>query len=209
MCCYSQHPEIHWIFQGYFTVQLSRFFVLLSFSATAYLLYLIKSVLSRTFFIFWKFFFQSVWSDLLSQARQLWYLTTCSSVCQELFCFILEIFPKSCCPLSNHVLSSGQLDYNTTRILFCQPFFNTFFSLASEQQRLNFTLLWNLVLPKSWFSKWNSFFNPQHTSFFFCLLHLYAFSASIRHFWCPISQMLHKWLIYVLTAFNQPRRKMY
>ena len=58
----------------------------------------------------------------------------------RIFCFILEIFPKSCCPLSNHVLSSGQLDYNTTRILFCQPFFNTF-SLASEQQRLNFTLL--------------------------------------------------------------------
>ena len=52
----------------------------------------------------------------------------CCFVCQEFFCFILEIFPKSCCPLSNHVLSSGQLDYNTTRILFCQPFFNTFFT---------------------------------------------------------------------------------
>ena len=112
----------------------------------------------------------------------------CCFVCQDFFCFILEIFPKSCCPLSNHVLSSGQLDYNTTRILFCQPFFNTF-SLASEQQRLNFTLLWHLVLPKSWFSKWNSFFNPQHTSFFFCLLRLYAFSASIRHFWCQIGQV--------------------
>ena len=112
----------------------------------------------------------------------------CCFVCQEFFCFILEIFPKSCCPLSNHVLSSGQLDYNTTRILFCQPFFYTF-SLASEQQRLNFTLLWHLVLPKSWFSKWNSFFNPQHTSFFFCLLRLYAFSASIRHFWCQIGQV--------------------
>ena len=56
MCCYSQHPEIHRIFQGYFTVQLSRFFVLLSFSATACLLYLIKSVLSRTFFHFLKLF---------------------------------------------------------------------------------------------------------------------------------------------------------
>ena len=208
MCCYSQHPEIHWIFQGYFTVQLSRFFVLLSFSATAYLLYLIKSVLSRTFFLFLKVFLsigfvRSVISNVTTLI--VYHVLFCLS---RIFCFILEIFPKSCCPLSNHVLSSGQLDYNTTRILFCQPFFNTF-SLASEQQRLNFTLLWHLVLPKSWFSKWNSFFNPQHTSFFFCLLRLYAFSASIRHFWCQIGQVLHKWPIYVLTAFNQPRRKRY
>ena len=162
----------------------------------------------KNFFSFFENFFQSVLSDPLSQTRQLWYFIMCCFVCQEFFCFILEIFPKSCCPLSNHVLSSGQLDYNTTRILFCQPFFNTF-SLASEQQRLNFTLLWHLVLPKSWFSKWNSFFNPQHTSFFFCLLRLYAFSASIRHFWCQIGQVLHKWPIYVLTAFNQPHRKRY
>ena len=208
MCCYLQHPEIHWIFQGYFTVQLSRFFVLLSFSATAYLLYLIKSVLSRTFFLFLKVFLsigfvRSVISNVTTLI--VYHVLFCLS---RIFCFILEIFPKSCCPLSNHVLSSGQLDYNTTRILFCQPFFNTF-SLASEQQRLNFTLLWHLVLPKSWFSKWNSFFNPQHTSFFFCLLRLYAFSASIRHFWCQIGQVLHKWPIYVLTAFNQPRRKRY
>ena len=208
MCCYLQHPEIHWIFQGYFTVQLSRFFVLLSFSATAYLLYLIKSVLSRTFFLFLKVFLsigfvRSVISNVTTLI--VYHVLFCLS---RIFCFILEIFPKSCCPLSNHVLSSGQLDYNTTRILFCQPFFNTC-SLASEQQRLNFTLLWHLVLPKSWFSKWNSFFNPQHTSFFFCLLRLYAFSASIRHFWCQIGQVLHKWPIYVLTAFNQPRRKRY
>ena len=47
VCCDSQHPEIHWIFQGYFTVQLSMFFV--SFLSTARLLYLIKPVLSRTF----------------------------------------------------------------------------------------------------------------------------------------------------------------
>ena len=128
MCCYSQHPEIHWIFQGYFTVQLSRFFVLLSFLATACLLYLIKSVLSRTFFIFLKSFLSIgfVRSVILNATTLISYhVLFCLS---RFFCFILEIFPKSCCPLSNHVLSSGQLDYNTTRILFCQPFFNTFFT---------------------------------------------------------------------------------
>ena len=34
------------------------------------------------FSFFWKVFFQSVLSDLLSQTRQLWYLITCCSVCQ-------------------------------------------------------------------------------------------------------------------------------
>ena len=98
VCCYLQHPEIHWIFQGYFTVQLSMFFV--SFQTTACLLYLINSVLSRTFFIFLKVFFNRFCPICsLSQTRQLWYLIMCCSVCQQLFYLVLEDFPKSCCPL--------------------------------------------------------------------------------------------------------------
>ena len=81
MCCYLQHPEIHWIFQGYFTVQLSRFFVLLSFSATACSFYLIKSVLSRTFY----FILSKVFSF-----EQLVYINSFSSLCQELFELIIQ-----------------------------------------------------------------------------------------------------------------------
>ena len=83
MCCYSQHPEIHWIFQGYFTVQLSRFFVLLSFSATACSFYLIKPVLSRTFLFYF----------ILSKAfsfEQLVYINSSLSLCQELFELIIQ-----------------------------------------------------------------------------------------------------------------------
>ena len=89
VCCDSQHPEIHWIFQGYFTVQLSMFFV--PFQTTACLLYLIKSVLSRTFFIFLKVFFNRFCPICsLSQTRQLWYLIMFVIVCQQLFSFYLE-----------------------------------------------------------------------------------------------------------------------
>ena len=200
MCCYSQHPEIHWIFQGYFTVQLSRFFVSLSFSATACLLYLIKSVLSRTFF----HFFESFSFDRFCTIRHLKRDNFDSLSCVVLFVknfFVL--FWKS---FQNHVVLCQIMSYPAVSltiiplVFYSVNHFLIIFSLASEQQRLNFTLLWHLVLPKSWFSKWNSFFNPQHTSFFFYLLRLYAFSASIRHFWCQIGQVLHKWLI----TFLQP-----
>jgi len=132
----------------------------------------------------------------------------CCSVCQDFFVLFWKSF-------QNHVVLCQIMSYPAVSltiiplVFYSVNHFLILFSLASEQQRLNFTLLWHLVLQKSWFSKWNSFFNPQHTSFFFCLLRLYAFSASIRHFWCQIGQVLHKWLIYVLTAFNQPRRKRY
>ena len=209
MCCYSQHPEIHWIFQGYFTVQLSRFFVLLSFLATACLLYLIKSVLSRTFFHFFESFSLNRFCPICYLKRDNFDSLSCVVLFVKNF-FVL--FWKS---FQNHVVLCQIMSYPAVSltiiplVFYSVNHFLIIFSLASEQQRLNFTLLWHLVLPKSWFSKWNSFFNPQHTSFFFCLLRLYAFSASIRHFWCQIGQVLHKWLIYVLTAFNQPHRKRY
>ena len=129
--------------------------------------------------------------------------------------FVKNFFVLFWKSFQNHVVLCQIMSYPAVSltiiplVFYSVNHFLILFSLASEQQRLNFTLLWHLVLPKSWFSKWNSFFNPQHTSFFFCLLRLYAFSASIRHFWCQIGQVLHKWLIYVLTAFNQPRRKRY
>ena len=53
-CPHGSFPDL--AFQMCIRDRLSRFFVLLSFSATAYLLYLIKSVLSRTFFIFLRSF---------------------------------------------------------------------------------------------------------------------------------------------------------
>ena len=131
------------------------------------------------------------------------------------FLFVKNFFVLFWKSFQNHVVLCQIMSYPAVSltiiplVFYSVNHFLIIFSLASEQQRLNFTLLWHLVLPKSWFSKWNSFFNPQHTSFFFCLLRLYAFSASIRHFWCQIGQVLHKWPIYVLTAFNQPRRKRY
>ena len=111
------------------------------------------------------------------------------------FLFVKNFFVLFWKSFQNHVVLCQIMSYPAVSltiiplVFYSVNHFLIIFSLASEQQRLNFTLLWHLVLPKSWFSKWNSFFNPQHTSFFFCLLRLYAFSASIRHFWCQIGQV--------------------
>ena len=181
-CCRSRQQLVYYILSSLFCQELFSFFEKFSFNRFCPICYL-----KRDNF------------DILS--------------CVVLFVKIFFVlFWKS---FQNHVVLCQIMSYPAVSltiiplVFYSVNHFLILFSLASEQQRLNFTLLWHLVLQKSWFSKWNSFFNPQHTSFFFCLLRLYAFSASIRHFWCQIGQVLHKWLIYVLTAFNQPHRKRY
>ena len=54
----------------------------------------------KNFFHFFESFFNRFCPICsLSQTRQLWYLIMCCSVCQQLFYFILEVFPKWRCPL--------------------------------------------------------------------------------------------------------------
>ena len=77
----SENSIYYLNFQGCFTVQLSRFFVLLSFSATACSFYLIKSVLSRTFL----FYLVESFSF-----EQLVYINSFLSLCQELFELIIQ-----------------------------------------------------------------------------------------------------------------------
>ena len=113
MCCYSQHPEIHWIFQGYFTVQLSRFFVLLSFSATACLLYLIKTGLSRTFFHFFERF-------SFNRLCPICYLKLDNSDILSCVVLFVKNFFLICCNFLNfHVfLNNLQFLFFTTRLYY-------------------------------------------------------------------------------------------
>ena len=79
----------------------------------------------------------------------------CCSVCQQLFC----------CPLSDHVMSCGQLDYVTIWVLFCQPIFSK-----------NFTFL--CVLSQSEFYCFNSSFQKRYIStvFYFNIASIASFT---------------------------------
>ena len=70
------------IFQGYFTVQLSRLFVLLSSSSFCIISKLLSLVKN-----FFKLFFAVLFDIFLSRSRQLVYIIISSVTCQHLFLY--------------------------------------------------------------------------------------------------------------------------
>ena len=77
------------IFQGCFTVQLSRFFAVVLISSNFYIISLLLKFVNNFFYFFqsfdWSFVFLAV------SVRQLYYIIIRPSICQQLFSFFYKI----------------------------------------------------------------------------------------------------------------------